>query len=111
VQNVDPSGAKPGGRSKLRGPPYYVVASVVTFLLAQLVNMAIYTPLARHGFALAVAVASAVGGIVDSAAFLWIAFGSLDHHILELSLGKIWISVLAVAVILLSRRLTPMPTR
>jgi hypothetical protein len=94
----------------LMSEPPYLVASVGTFLLAQVVNMAIYTPLARHGFALAVAVASAVGGIVDSAAFMWIAFGSLDH-ILELSIGKIWISVLAVPVILLSQRLTPVPAR
>ena len=60
-------------------PPSLVVASVVAFALSEVLDFAIYTPLARRRFIVAVVASSAAGAIADSALFLWLAFGSLDH--------------------------------
>lgn len=59
-------------------PPSLVVASAVAFLLSELADFAVYTPLQKRGLVLAVAASSFVGLIADSLLFLWLAFGSLQ---------------------------------
>ena len=59
-------------------PAPLVVASAVAFLLSELADFAVYTPLQKRGLVLAVAVSSIVGLIADSLLFLWLAFGSLQ---------------------------------
>lgn len=59
-------------------PAPLVVASAVAFLLSELADFAVYTPLQRRGLVLAVAASSLVGLVADSLLFLWLAFGSLD---------------------------------
>ncbi len=59
-------------------PPSLVVASAVAFLLSELADFAVYTPLQKRGLVLAVAASSFVGVIADSLLFLWLAFGSLQ---------------------------------
>ena len=59
-------------------PAPLVVASAVAFLLSELADFAVYTPLQRRGLVLAVATSSFVGLIADSLLFLWLAFGSLQ---------------------------------
>jgi uncharacterized PurR-regulated membrane protein YhhQ (DUF165 family) len=59
-------------------PAPLVVASAVAFLLSELADFAIYTPLQQRGLVLAVAASSLVGLVADSLLFLWLAFGSLD---------------------------------
>jgi len=59
-------------------PAPLVVASAVAFLLSELVDFAVYTPLQKRGVVLAVAASSFVGLIADSLLFLWLAFGSLE---------------------------------
>lgn len=59
-------------------PPALVMASTVAFLLSELVDFAVYTPLQRRGLVRAVMLSSAVGLVADSVLFLWLAFGSLD---------------------------------
>ncbi len=60
-------------------PPALVIASTAAFLLSELADLAIYTPLQRRGLVLAVVASSAAGLVVDSIAFLMLAFGSLDY--------------------------------
>lgn len=86
-------------------PPALVLASAAAFLLSELADFAVYTPLQRRGLALAVLASGAVGLVVDSVLFLWLAFGSLDHLDGQL-IGKAWMVVGAAAVIALSRRQT-----
>lgn len=57
--------------------PALALASGVAFLVSELADFAVYTPLRRHGV-LAVAASNAVGLTIDSILFLWLAFGSLD---------------------------------
>lgn len=59
-------------------PPALVMASATAFLLSELVDTAIYTPLAKRRLMLAVALSSCVGLAIDGAVFLWLAFGSLE---------------------------------
>ena len=59
-------------------PAPLVVASAVAFLLSELADFAVYTPLQKRGLVFAVAASSFVGLIADSLLFLWLAFGSLQ---------------------------------
>ena len=65
--------------SAVIAPPALVVASAAAFLFSELADFSVYTPLARRSFPLAVAASCASGALVDSALFLWLAFGSLEH--------------------------------
>jgi uncharacterized PurR-regulated membrane protein YhhQ (DUF165 family) len=58
-------------------PPTLAVASGTSFLFSELVDFAVYTPLATRRFAVAVLLSCAAGAVADSALFLWLAFGSL----------------------------------
>ncbi|HEY5210856.1 MAG TPA: VUT family protein [Stellaceae bacterium] len=64
--------------SALLAPPALVAASTAAFLLSELADFAVYTPLQRRRFILAVVASSLAGLVVDSVLFLWLAFGSLD---------------------------------
>lgn len=59
-------------------PAPLVVASAVAFLLSELADFAVYTPLQKRGLVLAVAASSLVGLVADSLLFLWLAFDSLQ---------------------------------
>ncbi len=58
-------------------PPALAAASAGAFLFSELVDFAVYTPVARRSFALAVLASCTAGALADSALFLWLAFGSL----------------------------------
>jgi uncharacterized PurR-regulated membrane protein YhhQ (DUF165 family) len=58
-------------------PPALALASAGAFLFSELIDFAVYTPLARRSFALAVLTSCTAGALADSAIFLWLAFGSL----------------------------------
>ena len=84
-------------------PPALVVASGAAFLLSELADTAVYTPLQRRGLVLAVAASSAVGLVIDSAVFLWLAFGSIDYLPGQV-IGKAWMVLAALPVIAVWRR-------
>lgn len=81
------------------------LASGIAFLLSELADFAVYTPLRQRGWLPAVVASNLVGVVVDSALFLWLAFGSLDFLAGQI-VGKLWMTALAVALILLWRRTT-----
>lgn len=70
-------------------PPALALASLVAFALSEALDQAIYTPLRRRRLVLAVLASGIVGAVADSALFLWLAFGSLDHIAGQL-VGKLW---------------------
>jgi queuosine precursor transporter len=84
-------------------PPALVVASVAAFLLSELADLAVYTPLQKKGLVLAVFASSVVGLIIDSAVFLYLAFGSLDFIAGQI-VGKGWMVLLALPIIHVMRR-------
>ncbi len=83
-------------------PPALVVASTAAFLLSELADFAVYTPLQKRGLVRAVILSSLVGLCVDSVAFLYLAFGSLDYLAGQI-IGKAWMVLLSIPVIRLLR--------
>jgi uncharacterized PurR-regulated membrane protein YhhQ (DUF165 family) len=81
--------------SALLAPAQIVVASTAAFLLSELADFAVYTPLQRRRFVLAVLLSSLAGLVVDSAIFLYLAFGSLDFLLGQI-VGKAWMVLLAL---------------
>ena len=59
--------------------PGFALASGLTFLAAEFADFAVYTTLRRRGLLRAMVLACIVGDLLDSALFLLLAFGSLDH--------------------------------
>ena len=84
-------------------PPALVIASTSAFLLSEVADLGIYTPLQRRGLVLAVAASSLVGLVVDSLVFLWLAFGSLDFLAGQI-LGKAWMVLLSLPILWWLRR-------
>lgn len=59
--------------------PQLAAASGAAFLASELADFAIYTPLRRRSWLLAIVLSNTVGAVVDSAIFLTLAFGSLAY--------------------------------
>src|SRR5688500_9920781 len=83
--------------------PQFAVASGVAFLLSELADFAVYTPLRRRHRLAAVALSNTAGLVVDSVLFLQLACGSLDFLAGQV-VGKLWMTVLAVALLSIWRR-------
>ncbi len=84
-------------------PAALVIASAAAFLLSELADFAVYTPLARRRLVLAVVASSLVGLVVDSIVFLYLAFGSLEFLGGQV-IGKLWMVLLAVPLVAYLRR-------
>jgi hypothetical protein len=76
-------------------PPQLVVASTAAFLLSELADFVVFTPLQKRGLVLAVLASSVVGLIADSLLFLYLAFGSLEFFEGQI-VGKTWMVLLAL---------------
>lgn len=82
--------------------PALVVASVAAFALAELADFAVYTPLRKRNLTAAILASGAVGAVIDSAVFLWLAFGSLAFIEGQI-VGKLWMTIAAAAFVMLAR--------
>jgi queuosine precursor transporter len=91
-----------GALSWLIAPAPLAVASVTAFVLAELADTFVYAPLRQRNKPVAVLASGAVGAVVDSAVFLYLAFGSLAY-IEGNVVGKLWMSA-AVAVLFFAFR-------
>ncbi|WP_353646249.1 VUT family protein [Mesorhizobium sp. WSM2239] len=93
-------------------PPALVVASTAAFLLSEIADLAVYTPLQRRGFVRAAIASSMVGLVIDSIVFLGLAFGSLEFLTGQV-VGKAWMVLAALPFLALlrarDRRLGLMP--
>jgi uncharacterized PurR-regulated membrane protein YhhQ (DUF165 family) len=86
--------------------PALAVASFVAFAVSEALDQAVYTPLRRRRLALAVLASGIVGAVADSALFLWLAFGSLDHVAGQI-VGKLWMVGAAAGFLCLRSRRHP----
>ncbi len=89
--------------SALIAPRALVLASGAAFLVSELADFAVYTPLQKKRLVLAVFMSGVVGLVVDSILFLQLAFGSLDFLSGQI-IGKTWMIVLALPIIWWIRR-------
>lgn len=90
--------------SALVAPAALVGASFVAFALSELADLAVYQPLYRRRLIAAVLLSGLVGAAVDSALFLWLAFGSLDFMAGQV-VGKLWATALAAGLLVLLRQM------
>ena len=84
-------------------PAALVMASATAFLVSELADFAVYTPLARRRLVLAVAASSFAGLVIDSIVFLWLAFGSLEFLPGQI-IGKVWMVLFSLPLIAYLRR-------
>jgi len=84
--------------SLLFSPPAIAMASAVAFLFAEMADLAVYARLRGRSKPLAVMASQVVGAALDSALFVYIAFGSLEFSA-GTTLAKIYAGA-AVAAIL-----------
>jgi uncharacterized PurR-regulated membrane protein YhhQ (DUF165 family) len=84
-------------------PPALVIASATAFLISELADFAVYTPLARRRLVTAVVASGVVGLVVDSIVFLWLAFGSLGYLPGQI-VGKAWMVMLSIPFVMWLRR-------
>lgn len=78
--------------------PTLVVASVVAFTVSELLDLLVYSRVAKRSLAWAILLSGLVGAFVDSLLFVWLAFGSVDY-VLGQTIGKLWASILAFAAL------------
>lgn len=89
--------------TNLGGPVSLAVASAIAFLVSETADLAVYEPIRQWGFLPAVIASNIVGILVDSALFLWLAFGSLSFFWGQV-VGKSWMILVALPIVLLLRR-------
>ena len=89
--------------STLVAAPGLALASGVAFAMSETADLAVYAPLRARGRALAVVASGVAGAVVDSALFLFIAFGSLDFMAGQV-LGKLYASVAVAAFLWVKHR-------
>lgn len=94
---IEAGGTIPGGLVPI------AVASAAAFLFSETADLAVYTPLEHKSFLGAVAASNVVGAVVDSALFLWLAFGSLEFMQGQV-FGKLYMTVLALPLLFASRK-------
>ncbi len=78
--------------------PAFALASGVAFLVSELADLTVYTPLSERTWLGSVVLSNTVGLLIDSALFLWLAFGSLQFFWGQV-VGKAWMTLLAVLVL------------
>lgn len=85
--------------------PALALASAVAFLLAEMVDFAVYTPLRCRGWVRAVVASNLVGAVLDTGAFLALAgFPVTARAVVGQLVGKAWATAVPVAVVLVLRR-------
>lgn len=83
--------------------PAFAIASGTAFLLSEFADFAVYTPLRERRWIVAVVASNAVGSIVDSLLFLWLAFGTTTGWV-DLTIGKLYMIAPAVLIVWWARR-------
>lgn len=84
--------------------PAFAWASAIAFLTSEALDFAAYTPLIERGRVVAAVVASnAVGAVVDTFLFLWLAFHSIMFWQGQI-IGKLWATALILPLLAMSRR-------
>lgn len=87
-------------------PPAIAVASASAFLLAEMADLAVYSRLRERNKPVAVMASQVVGAFLDSALFVYLAFGSFEFSA-GTTLAKIYAGVAVAGVMwALSRRRT-----
>ena len=74
------------------------LASGVAFTVSEMADLAVYEPLSKKSWLGSVFASNSVGLVIDSALFLWLAFGSLEF-IQGQIVGKAYMTLAAIALL------------
>lgn len=99
------------GLSFLVADPFIALASAVAFGLSEVADLAIYTPLRKRGYVRAAVASNVVGSFVDTVAFLAIAGFPIRQAIAGQMVGKLAITLAAVALVVIVRAVSRQPMR
>lgn len=83
--------------------PALALASGTAFLVSELADFGVYTPLRERNWLAAVGLSNTVGLVLDSVIFLWLAFGSLAFLPGQV-VGKAWVTLAAILALTPVRR-------
>lgn len=86
-------------------PAQIAIASAVAFTASELADLAVYAPLRRRSRPGAVLASQVVGSAIDSALFVYLAFGSLEFSA-GTTLAKIYAGMIVAALLLARSRRT-----
>lgn len=86
-------------------PPALAIASAAAFTTAEMADLAVYAKLRERGKHVAVMASQVVGAALDSALFVWLAFGSFQFSA-GTTLAKIYAGA-AVALIMWAKEKRP----
>lgn len=86
--------------------PSVALASVVTFLIAEIADLAVYARVRRRGRTAAVLASNVVSSLIDSAVFLTLAFGGQPdvRTVVAMTFGKFAASAVTLGAIALAVR-------
>lgn len=79
--------------------PALALASGTAFLLSEMLDLAVYTPLQKRNLIWAVIISNIAGSIVDSSAFLLLAFNSLEFLLGQI-IGKLLMTLLVLPIVI-----------
>jgi uncharacterized PurR-regulated membrane protein YhhQ (DUF165 family) len=89
--------------SFLLADPFIALASAAAFLLAELSDLVVYTPLRKRGYVRAAIASNVVGSFVDTIAFLTIAGFPMQDALPGQMIGKLVVTAAAVALVVAFR--------
>lgn len=85
--------------SFLVADPFIALASAVAFALAELADLAVYTPLRKRGYIRAAVTSNVVGAFIDTVAFLFIAGFPVLLALPGQMVGKLLVTVVFVVAV------------
>lgn len=95
--------------SYLVSDPFIALASGVAFLVSEVADLLVYTPLRRQGYIRAAVASNIVGAFMDTVLFLWIAGFPIQQAIAGQMVGKLAVTIVVVLAVAgyRTRRVTP----
>jgi uncharacterized PurR-regulated membrane protein YhhQ (DUF165 family) len=85
--------------SFLLADPFIALASAAAFLLSEVADLAVYTPLRKRGYIRAAVASNVVGSCVDTVVFLTIAGFPIQEALPGQMVGKLVVTAVAVALV------------
>ena len=85
--------------SYLVSDPFIALASGVAFLVSEVADLLVYTPLRKRGYIRAAVASNVVGSLVDTVLFLWIAGFPIQQAIAGQMVGKLAVTLVVVLAV------------
>jgi uncharacterized PurR-regulated membrane protein YhhQ (DUF165 family) len=87
--------------------PRIALASAAAFALSEWADLTVYTPLRRRGYLRAAVASNAVGAVVDSLVFLYVAGFPILDALAGQVVGKLLVTAAVVVLVVIYRRARP----